>query len=95
VTVFEMDLFFEKARIRIVDSGFFIEEALFSNSPVFAGYKVLGPAKSLATSLDRVMAQVVDNIEGCLLRDETLLCGLKDGFKAAEVCWDLAQQVGA
>ncbi len=94
VTVFEMDLFFEAMRVRIVDSGFSIEESVFGESPVYSGYQVLLPGAASRTSLDRAMVQVVENIEGHLLHGDALLCGIDDGYKAVEICTDLAQQAG-
>ena len=92
VTVFEADMFFEKVRIKIVDSGAKIEEADVAEDVVFPGYKVFRPGRVLATSLHCALAQAVENVEGHLNHGEPLLSDMNNGYRAFEIALNLAHQ---
>lgn len=61
-TIFELELFFEKARIRIVNSGFDIEIYSVKESKKFKGYKNLDLSENIHTELDFAMKNAVSNI---------------------------------
>jgi len=90
--IFEADLFFEKARIRILDSGFKIEEFRVKDDPVFKGYKVFQSSGILRTSLGQALSGAVKNIAGHLSHGEALLCTVQDGYRAAEIPLNLIAQ---
>lgn len=92
-TVFELDLFFEKVRIKVLDSGFKIEEFRIAEDPVYKGYKVFQSSGILQTSLDQAFSGAIKNIEGHLLRGEPLMCTIQDGYRAAEISLNLIGQV--
>lgn len=85
-TIFEIELLFEKARIRITDSGFKIEIYEVLNNSLFKGYRNLVKRDELNTSLGNAMANAVVNIYNNLSFDEKLKCTLEDGYRALEVC---------
>jgi predicted dehydrogenase len=85
-TVFELELLFEEKRIRIVDSGFKVEEYSVLDSKIFNGYKNLRKDKEYGTELNKAMLNAVTNIYNNLLGDEELKCTLNDGYKAMEIC---------
>lgn len=85
-TIFEIELLFEHKRIRIVDSGFKIEEYGVVDSEIFSGYKNLFKEKKFETELNKAMLNAVINIYNNLEYDEILKCTLDDGYKAMEIC---------
>ncbi|MCB2297187.1 Gfo/Idh/MocA family protein [Clostridium tagluense] len=85
-TIFEIELLFEKTRIRIIDSGFKIEIHEVSDSSLFKGYRNLVKRSELNISLGNAMENAVINIYNSLSFGEKLKCTLEDGYRALEVC---------
>ena len=85
-TIFEMDLLFEKKRIRIVDSGFTIEKYSIQKSARFKGYQNLVLSETVDTSFGKAMYCAVDNIYKHLIGHEEIKCSLSDGYNAMEIC---------
>lgn len=92
-TIFELELLFEHKRIRIVDSGFKIEEYGVLDSKIFSGYKNLFKGKEYETELNKAMLNAVINIYNNLVYDEDLKCTLEDGYKDMEVCEKLKAEI--
>lgn len=82
-TVFELDLIFKKARIRILDSGFKIEIHKVINDEKFEGYKILKPEKALNTELNRAMYNALDNIYTFIKEGKPLKSTVQQAFEAA------------
>ncbi len=61
-TVFELDLFFESGRIKILNSGFEIEFHSIKENDNFKGYKSLCFDKVEKTGLNKYMMYVINNI---------------------------------
>lgn len=85
-TIFEIELLFEKSRIRIIDSGFKIEIHELLNNSLFKGYRNLVKNDELNTSLGNAMENAVINIYNNLSFNEELKCTLENGYRAIEVC---------
>lgn len=85
-TLFEIDLLFEKKRIRIINSGFKIEEYKIKQDKVFKGYRNLIKTNEINTSLGNSLYYAADNIYEYLTKEEKLKCDLEDGYKALETC---------
>jgi hypothetical protein len=85
-TVFEIDLLFEKKRIRIINSGFKIEEYKVNQDKIFKGYRNLVKTNEINTSLGNSLYYAADNIYEYLKKGEKLKCALEDGYKALETC---------
>lgn len=85
-TIFELELLFEHRRIRIVDSGFKIEEYSVLDSKVFNGYRNLFKEKEYETELNKAMLKAIINIYNSLTYDEELKCTLDDAYKDMKVC---------
>jgi len=90
-TIFEMDLLFERRRVRLIDSGFVIEEYEIRESPVFAGYKNPVMASEQKTSLGRSIYHAAENIYQHLNKGDVLLCGLDDGVNVLSLCRQLKE----
>ena len=90
-TVFELDLFFEKGRIRITDAGFRIEAQDVDDSSRFAGYRNLGAARIIDTQLENALLAAAGNIHDHLSLKTPLLCDGIDGLKAIAVSCSILQ----
>lgn len=85
-TIFEMDLLFEKARVRILDGGNSIETYAIEDSEIYAGYKNYKLLSTQKVNYSEAMEGLLKNVEGFLERDERLLCDLTDGIKVLNIC---------
>lgn len=88
-THFEVDLLFEKNRIRMVDSGYKIEKYTVVDSRTYAGYRNLSLEKEINTSLGHAMYHAACNIYDHLNSGAGLLCSMADGYRALEICQGL------
>ena len=80
-TIFEIDLLFEKKRIRIYDSGFKIEEHDIQENTIFKGYKNIVKTVKIDTSLHNALYNAVENIYKHLTEGQNLKCNIEDGFE--------------
>ena len=89
VTIFEMELFFETCRIRILDGGACIERYQVKESKTYKGYKnyVMGSRQPVDCS--EAMQGLVLNVKNYLERGEALKCTLKDGMDALALCMNI------
>jgi predicted dehydrogenase len=92
-TVFEIDLFFEKARIRVMDSGFKVEVYLVENSNIFAGYQNLVLAESIKTQQNHALQFAALHILDVLDNKTELRCSANDAYLAMNVCLEILDQV--
>jgi hypothetical protein len=70
-TIFELDLLFERARIRILDSGFRIKIYNVANDKMFAGYQ-LNKTEDYPTELKKALDNALQNISNFLNGKEKL-----------------------
>ncbi|MCX6723790.1 MAG: Gfo/Idh/MocA family oxidoreductase [Candidatus Staskawiczbacteria bacterium] len=85
-TIFELDLFFEKARIRIINNGFEMREYFLSDDATFKGYKNVSLGKTTKTSMGKALYYAVDNLYDAIIRGGNLICDIKDGYEAQKIC---------
>lgn len=91
-TICELDLFFAKNRIRIINLGYQIEFFEIKESDDFAGYKNPVYSKTVNTSLNCALYNAVDNIYNFLERKEPLKCTQEDGFAAIKNIFGLIEK---
>ena len=84
--IFEMDLFFEKKRLRILNSGTVIQQFDPFDSHAFPGTVELHETAPQPTELGRAMHFAMQNIRDHLLRNEPLLCPLADALETLKTC---------
>lgn len=89
--IFELDLVFEKKRIRIRDLGAVMEEYSVGDDDVFKGYRTLNKDAEYPTEHRRAMQHAVANIRNNLERDEPLACTLEDGLATLKACSRISQ----
>ena len=85
-TIFEMDLFFENIRVRILDSGYKILFSRVSKSLIFKEYKTLSEVKELETSLGRALTYTYENIFSNLTKGEALISSHCAARKSMATC---------
>lgn len=93
-TVFEMDLLFEKARVRMLESGFAIEVYGVIDSEIFAGYRILSPGKRQAVNLGSALADAVENLYGYLSTGIELACTGEEALRALDICAQILGGLG-
>jgi predicted dehydrogenase len=90
-TIFEMDLFFEKKRIRIFNLGISIEEYSIEENSVYSAYNTLNKACEYGTEHSSALYHTVKNIYENLEANEQLLCTLSDACKVLDICKTIAE----
>lgn len=85
-TVFEVDLFFEKGRVRIYETGLKIEYSAPGKDSVYPAYDFLMKTRDIDTQLGKSLFFAVDNIYEHLTREASLQCTMDDAFKTMRVC---------
>lgn len=85
-TIFEIELFFEKVRVRILDGGNKIEKYTIKESEIYAGYKNYQLSETWEVNYSGAMEGLTRNAEEFLKRDEKLLCDLQDGINVLRTC---------
>lgn len=81
-TIFELDLFFEQARIKITNSGQCIEIYTIKNNKTYSGYKNLFLEQTIQTDISSALINALDNIAEFIHNNKKLLCTAEDGKKA-------------
>lgn len=89
-TIFEIELVFEKNRLRFVDSGHLIEVYEVQPSRHYNGYHSLYKTAEIETSLNNATQAAAKNVLDYLKYGNELKCTLVDGYKALEVCEKMA-----
>lgn len=84
-TIFELDLLFEWARIRLTDAGFEMQRYEVKESATFTGYFNLALADARPTGLGAAMGHAVGQLYAHLSSGAPLCCTGLDGLRAQQV----------
>jgi predicted dehydrogenase len=84
--VFELDLTFERKRIRIFELGTVIEEYSLSDNRIFKGVRTLNKDAEYGTEHRNALFHAVTNIRNNLDRDEPLMCPLEESLDTVKSC---------
>lgn len=90
--IFELDMFFEKKRIRITDFGWQIEYQTTGISPFYNWQTHINHEKTIQCRIDRAMYNAIDNIANYLDGKEKLKCTFEDAYNVLEACECLAKK---
>lgn len=85
-SLFEMDLFFEKKRIRFIDSAFKVENYAIKENSLFKGYKILGKKVIRPTKSSKSMYFLACNVYKHLSVGEKIKCTARDAYKVLLIC---------
>lgn len=80
--VFELDLFFERVRIKFGDEGYPIIYSSIQEDKLFSGYMVPVESKIIESSASRVMDFVVNSLYDTIKSNSAVECSLEDGYEA-------------
>lgn len=85
-TIFEIDLHFEKKRVRMTDSGLRIEKYDVIESSLFEGYRIPVFHKASDTGLKSAIRNAAEMIYSQLLFGEKFCCSGEDAILTQKVC---------
>ncbi|MCL2740966.1 MAG: Gfo/Idh/MocA family oxidoreductase [Oscillospiraceae bacterium] len=86
VTIFEMDLLFEKKRVKLLDGGMKAEEYDLNESSAYFGHRNYVRSSGTEMDLSESLNGAVRNITAHLDGDAPLLCPILDGMRTLETC---------
>lgn len=84
--IFDVDLVFEKGRIKIFNNGFLVEEYRVKTDKIFPVDKTLYLHDRYKTQLNRALYFVVDNLYNIIQGNKQPLCTLADAYKVQKFC---------
>ncbi|MBI2309905.1 Gfo/Idh/MocA family oxidoreductase [Candidatus Collierbacteria bacterium] len=88
-TIFELDLLFEKGRVRMVDSGHKLEVYELEKSKRYLGYTAMNPKEVITTSLGRSLSFAVENLYHWLEGSQPPLSTVQEAFNVQKICQDI------
>lgn len=91
VAIFELDLFFEKARVRIWDNGNQIEIYPVLESPVYEGYYNYIKTETRQVSYNSALTNAVENIYEHLEHGKEMVCPMTKAKDVLEICCKLRE----
>jgi predicted dehydrogenase len=84
--IFELDIFFEKKRIRLTDFTWQLEYQTTGISPFYNWQTHINHEKTVQCRIDRAIYNAIDNIANYLDGKEDLKCTFRDACNALEAC---------
>jgi len=91
--IFEIDFFFEKGRVRITESGFFIEFQQSIRDKIFTDYHSLKKTTEIRTQLTNSLYHTADHVYNFLKGKEKIICPITDDLKTLEVCNNITNKI--
>lgn len=88
-TLFEVDLLFEKGRIRIDDVDYFMQFYQIKRHSLFQKFFVLKNTQTIKTEQQKAATYVAHAIYKSLTQKKSYLCSPKDALKNMEICQKL------
>lgn len=85
-TIFEMDLFFEKGRIRFINGGEVVEIYETKESELYSGYINLDKKISINTNLKNGMKFLIEHIYNVVENKEDIISDLENACKKVILC---------
>ncbi len=88
-TVFELELYFKKGRLRMLKGGLEIELYEVSESDLYKGYKELSLSRTIKTQLDKATYYLSEAINAYLRDDQVSGCKLTEGYEMVKLCTEM------
>jgi predicted dehydrogenase len=88
-SIFELDILFEEARVRLTNFGFSVCIQKKIADPIFPNYSVLGEEEIRKTSYGKSCLYLVENAVGYLEKGDKLLCTGSDALRTQVICESL------
>lgn len=84
--IFELDIFFERKRVKLKDFTWQIEYQTPGISPFYGWQTHINYEKTVFCNIDKAMYLAVDDIYNHLTDKTSLKCSFKEGLKIMELC---------
>ncbi len=88
-TIFELDMLFEKARVRMVESGHKLEIYGLEKNKRYTGYTVMSLQKTITTSLRRSLSFAVENLYHWLAEGQSPISTVDEAFTVQKICQNI------
>ena len=88
-TMFELDLLFEKARVRMVESGHKLEIYGLEKSKRYIGYTMMNLQETITTSLGRSLSFGVENLYNWLEGSQLPVSTVDEALTVQKICQDI------
>lgn len=88
-TMFELDILFETARVRMVESGNQLEIYGLEKSKRYTGYTVMSLRETITTSLGRSLSFAVENLYRWLEGSQLPLSMVDEALEVQKICQDI------
>jgi len=88
-TMFELDLLFEKARVRMVESGHKLEVYGLEKNKRYTGHTVMSLQETITTSLGRSLSFAVENLYRCLGGEQLPFSTVDEALTVQKICQDI------
>lgn len=92
VSVFEIDFYFEKGRIRMFDCGSKLEIYEIEASEVYQGYQYYTKIDECDTTYDAAFFVALDHIKEVIQNNLTPICSVEDGIEVLRICKAIQEQ---
>ena len=91
-TVFEMDLCFEKGRVRFDDTTATISYYEIKKSVEYAGYKNYAISNVVHIDRNWALLNLYANIDRCIVQNDSIVSGLDDAVCTLEICEKIVEK---
>jgi predicted dehydrogenase len=92
-SIFEMELFFEKARIKFLNSFTKLEFYFIDDKKIFSGYKKLSINKVIDINYDLALLRAYENIDNYLFnKSSPLICTINDGAEVLKTAINISNE---
>lgn len=85
-TIFEIDMFFEKARIQLLNGGELIKISKVSESDVYSNYKYITESETIETSIRDGIKYLLEHVVEVIENKANIISGIDNGIKVAQIC---------
>tara|TARA_B100000315_G_scaffold184167_1_gene173155 strand:+ start:5510 stop:6475 length:966 start_codon:yes stop_codon:yes gene_type:complete len=92
-TIFEIDLFFERKRVRIHDLGFKIEVYEIQKSKVYENYNNIIKVNKIDTSLQLALYYAAENIYNHLAFGQSFKSNIGEAYKTLKTCIKIIESI--
>ncbi len=90
-SIFEMDLLFEKQRVRMAESGMLVEMFDVQADATVSGFRMLGRSSAMRIPVDRGLRGLYAHASDCLEGRAAPACGVAEATEALRACIALSE----
>jgi len=91
LSIFEIDIIFEKSRVRIFNFGFNISYQKIEKNKFYKNYYNLGKPKNFKTNLDKAYLSLIDNAINNIKNKQPINSDIYSAFKTQKICVSISK----